>query len=90
MEASCPKVSCDSPVTHGVVSVGGQTNFDDVVAFQTHHLSHGGSRLEPIVQNHDAVVARAQRQLVFRTNHAHGNLTADFPFLDFEGLSFEG
>ena len=38
--ATRPGVPGHAPMAHGVVSVGGQSDFDDVVPLEAHHLGH--------------------------------------------------
>ena len=79
-----------TPVPHGVVSVGRQSNVNDVIPFQANEfckrLPNGCVGLE----DHDAIVARIESEFILGANHAQGNLTTDFPFFDFERISAFG
>ena len=85
---SGPQVAGHAPMPHGIVAVGGQSNFDDVVSFQANEFSQGLSHLCCVIEHEDAVVARPEAQFVFGANHAQRHLAADFSFLDFERLAF--
>ena len=83
-----PQVARHPPMPHGIVAVGRQSNFDDVVSFQANEFSQGLSHLCCVIEHEDAVMARPEAQFVFGTNHAQRHLASDFAFLDFERLAF--
>ena len=72
---------------HGIVAVGRQSNFDDVVSLQANEFSQGLSHLRCVIEHENAVVARPETQFVFGTNHAQRHLASDFSFFDFERLA---
>ena len=51
-----PEVPRHAPMAHGVVSVGGQSDFDDVVPFEAHHLGHVCPHGGVMRQHHDAIM----------------------------------
>ena len=56
-------------MAHRIVAVGRQANFNDVISFQA---NVGGERLPHLgssIEHHDTVVAGAQSQFIFGTNH---------------------
>ena len=87
---SGPQVAGHPPMPHGIVAVGRQANFNDVVSFQADELRQGLSHLCSVIKHEDAVVACPKAQFVFGTNHAQRHLASDFSFLDFEGVTFRG
>ncbi len=85
-----PEVPGHPPMAHGVVPVGCQADFNDIIPFETHNLRHVCTYRSVWGQHHDAVVAAAKSQFIFCANHAKRNFAADLALLDFEGFPARG
>ena len=87
MHKPCAQVPCNTPVAHGIVAVGCQTDFNDFISFHAQHIAQMRPHRHSFVKDHDAVMAAAQSKFVFCADHAQGHLAPDFAFLDFERFS---
>src|SRR5690606_8169930 len=69
-------------MAHGIGTVGGQANFKDLIALHLEYLGTWGAGLQPLIEDHDPIMAGAQPELILGTDHSLAFLPTDLSFFD--------
>ena len=86
----CHQVAGHANMRSGIGAVGGQTDFQDGIAYNFKELRCGLAHFCFSRQNHDSVMGISQANFIFGTNHAFGNFTPDLALFNGEGVFAHG
>jgi len=79
-------ISCYANVRCRITAIGRQSDFKHHIAFDFEICCSRSPYRSRRFEHHNSIVAMTQAQFIFGTNHAFGNLSANFGFFDFKGF----